>query len=85
MSFLSVSHLVDICLFIKNRHKGLDVINVCCYFCLILLFTLAHFLSNGCSRQTNMAFIPLSYLRCKRSFGSDTFLFVVDLYAKKYG
>ena len=42
-----------------NGHKVLDVINVCCYCCLISLSLLTSFLNNGRSDQCKAAFFLL--------------------------
>ena len=61
--------------FFKYGHRVLDVIIVCCYFCLIL-FVVICFFNNGWSHQSNSAFFSsLSYLRWRRSFSSHTFIF----------
>ena len=54
--------------------KFWDVINVCCYWCLILLFVLTCFLNNGWSHQSNAVFLtPLRFLNWRLSLFSYTF------------
>ena len=59
----------------ENGYRVLDVINFCCYCCLILLFVLTCFLMMfDLINVIRHFFTPLSYLRWKRSLSSNTFL-----------
>ena len=57
-----------------KKYKVLDVINVCFYCCLILLFVLTCFLNNGWSHQSDAAFFtPLNCLQWRQCFCSYTY------------
>ena len=68
---LSEGMLTLVLIFVFKTDKVFDVINVCCCYCLILLFVLTRFLNIFLSNASN--FTQLSYLLWRLSYRSYTF------------
>ena len=63
----------------RNEHKVLDVINICCYCCLISVSVLTRLLYNGRYHQSNAVFYYTEFHALEAIF-----LFIHQISLKKY-